>query len=188
MLINFRRVGGIPEHVNDQALENHRWLQARKGSISGWKCLRAVSGRQTLSPNSLVKITFDWINRSTSYRQTLRFSELKLGNLIPQCCRVSLRGNRRSFLAGYGAAQAVPGPLFTFSAYLGTVVNTTPHGLAGAALGLVGIFLPGVLILLGTLPFWDTFRKRAFAQAMMRGVNAAVVGLLGAALYNLVWT
>jgi chromate transporter len=93
-----------------------------------------------------------------------------------------------TFLAGYGAAQAVPGPLFTFAAYLGAVVGPSPHGLAGAALGLIGIFLPGMLILTGTLPFWDTFRKRAGAQAMMRGVNAAVVGLLGAALYNPVWT
>ena len=93
-----------------------------------------------------------------------------------------------AFLAGYGAAQAVPGPLFTFAAYLGTVVTAQPHGLAGAALGLVGIFLPGILVLLGALPFWDSFRKRAGAQAMMRGVNAAVVGLLGAALYNPVWT
>jgi chromate transporter len=92
-----------------------------------------------------------------------------------------------TFLAGYGAAQAVPGPLFTFSAYLGTVVTTDPHGLAGAALGLIGIFLPGMLILLGTLPFWDSFRKRQGAQAAMRGVNAAVVGLLGAALYNPLW-
>jgi chromate transporter len=93
-----------------------------------------------------------------------------------------------AFLAGYGAAQAVPGPLFTFAAYLGAVVSPSPHGLAGAALGLIGIFLPGMLILMGTLPFWDTFRKRSNAQAMMRGVNAAVVGLLGAALYNPVWT
>ena len=93
-----------------------------------------------------------------------------------------------AFLAGYGAAQAVPGPLFTFAAYLGAVVRPSPHGIAGAALGLFGIFLPGMLILLGTLPFWDEFRKRAGAQAMMRGVNAAVVGLLGAALYNPVWT
>jgi len=93
-----------------------------------------------------------------------------------------------TFLAGYGAAQAVPGPLFTFAAYLGTVVSPSPHGIAGAALGLIGIFLPGMLILTGTLPFWDNFRKRAGAQAMMRGVNAAVVGLLGAALYNPVWT
>ena len=81
----------------------------------------------------------------------------------------------------------MPGPLFTFAAYLGTVANATPHGVAGAALGLVGIFLPGLLILLGTLPFWNTFRQRASAQASMRGVNAAVVGILGAALYNPVW-
>jgi chromate transporter len=92
-----------------------------------------------------------------------------------------------AFLAGYGAAQAVPGPLFTFAAYLGVVVNATPHGLAGAALGLLGIFIPGILILLGTLPFWGSFRKRAGAQAAMRGINAAVVGVLGAALYNPVW-
>jgi chromate transporter len=93
-----------------------------------------------------------------------------------------------AFLAGYGAAQAVPGPLFTFAAYLGAVISPAPHGVAGAALGLFGIFLPGILILLGTLPFWNTFRQRAEAQAVMRGVNAAVVGLLGAALYNPVWT
>jgi chromate transporter len=93
-----------------------------------------------------------------------------------------------AFLAGYGAAQAVPGPLFTFAAYLGAVVRASPHGLPGAALGLIGIFLPGVQILMGTLPFWENFRKRAGAQAVMCGVNAAVVGLLGAALYNPVWT
>ena len=93
-----------------------------------------------------------------------------------------------AFLAGYGAAQAVPGPLFTFSAYLGAVANTPSRGVAGAVLGLIGIFLPGILILLGTLPFWDAFRRRVTAQALMRGVNAAVVGLLAAALYNPVWT
>jgi len=93
-----------------------------------------------------------------------------------------------AFLAGYGAAQAIPGPLFSFAAYLGAVVRPSPHGLFGAALGLIGIFLPGLLILVGTLPFWDALRKRASARAVMRGVNAAVVGLLGAALYNPVWT
>ena len=93
-----------------------------------------------------------------------------------------------TFLAGYGAAQAAPGPLFTFAAYLGTVVEPAPHGVVGAAVGLVGIFLPGMLILLGTFPFWDTLRARSGAQAAMRGINAAVVGLLGAALYSPVWT
>ncbi|SRR5579871_1131241 len=93
-----------------------------------------------------------------------------------------------AFLAGYGAAQAVPGPVFTFAAYLGAVVKTEPNGVAGAALGVFSIFLPGILILMGTLPFWDAFRMRISAQAVMRGVNAAVVGLLGAALYNPIWT
>jgi chromate transporter len=93
-----------------------------------------------------------------------------------------------AFLAGYGAAQAIPGPVFTFAAYLGVVARTEPNGLAGAVLGLVGIFLPGLLILMGMLPFWDAFRMRLDAQAVMRGVNAAVVGLLGAALYNPIWT
>jgi chromate transporter len=93
-----------------------------------------------------------------------------------------------AFLAGYGAAQAVPGPLFTFAAYLGTVAKPEPHGLSGAVLGLAGIFLPGILILVGMLPFWDAFRLRPGAQAAMRGINAAVVGILGAALYNPVFT
>jgi chromate transporter len=92
------------------------------------------------------------------------------------------------FLAGYGAAQAVPGPLFTFSAYLGAVMGPPPNGLAGAAISLIGIFVPGILALVAALPFWETFRKRTRAQAVMRGVNAAVVGLLGAALYSPVWT
>ena len=93
-----------------------------------------------------------------------------------------------AFLAGYGAAQAVPGPLFTFAAYLGAVTKAGPNGLVGAIVGLIGIFLPGILILIGTLPFWDALRTRAGAQAAMRGINAAVVGILGAALYDPVWT
>lgn len=92
------------------------------------------------------------------------------------------------FLAGYGAAQAMPGPLFTFAAYLGAVAGPAPRGVVGAALGLAGIFLPGVLILLGALPFWDVLRQRVAARAMMRGINAAVVGLLGAALYYPLWS
>jgi len=92
------------------------------------------------------------------------------------------------FLAGYGAAQAVPGPLFTFASYLGAVAAPASHRVAGALLGLIGIFLPGILILLGTLPFWDQFRVRTDAQAFMRGINAAVVGVLGAALYHPIWT
>lgn len=93
-----------------------------------------------------------------------------------------------AFLAGYGAAQAVPGPLFSFAAYLGFVAGPAPNGLAGAGLALAAIFLPGFLLLVGVLPFWDAFRARPLAQAAMRGTNAAVVGILGAALYSPVWT
>jgi len=92
-----------------------------------------------------------------------------------------------AFLAGYGAAQAVPGPLFTFAAYLGAIATPAP-GLPGAVTGLVGIFLPGVLILLAALPLWERIRRNAHAQATMRGVNAAVVGLLAAALYDPIWS
>ncbi|WP_440711507.1 chromate efflux transporter [Herbiconiux sp. YIM B11900] len=92
------------------------------------------------------------------------------------------------FIAGYGAAQAVPGPLFTFAAYLGTLSTVGPGGVAGAAIALAGVFLPGFLLLLGVLPFWNTFRSRAWAQALMRGANAAVVGILAAALYDPVFT
>ena len=93
-----------------------------------------------------------------------------------------------AFLAGYGAAQAVPGPLFTFAAYLGAVLGPAPNGIAGAALALGAIFLPGFLILVAALPFWDRFRGMARAQSVMQGANAAVVGILGAALYTPVLT
>jgi chromate transporter len=92
-----------------------------------------------------------------------------------------------AFLAGYGAAQAMPGPLFTFGAYLGAVAPA-PGGILGAALALVAIFLPGMLILLALLPFWHALRNRPGARAAMAGVNAAVVGLLASALYDPVWT
>ena len=92
------------------------------------------------------------------------------------------------FTAGYGAAQAVPGPLFTFAAYLGTVMQEPPNGVAGGALALVAVFLPSFFLVMGALPFWDTVRARPSFQAALRGVNAAVVGLLGAALYSPVWT
>jgi len=91
-----------------------------------------------------------------------------------------------AFLAGYGAAQALPGPLFSFAAYLG--VLTPPGGVAGAALGLAALFLPGFLLLVGVLPFWDALRGRARAQSAMQGANAAVVGILAAALHDPVFT
>ena len=93
-----------------------------------------------------------------------------------------------TFLAGYGAAQAVPGPLFTFSAYLGSVMQSEPHGWLGATICLVAIFAPSFLLMVGTLPFWDALRHLRLVQKALLGVNAAVVGLLLAALYNPVWT
>jgi len=92
--------------------------------------------------------------------------------------------NSDNFLAGYGAAQAVPGPLFTFAAYLGAVMG----GWTIAALCLAGIFLPSFLLVIGVLPFWDALRRKPAAQAILAGVNAAVVGLLLAAFYDPVWT
>jgi chromate transporter len=92
-----------------------------------------------------------------------------------------------AFLAGYGAAQAVPGPLFTFAAYLGAVAGTPHAGVIGAVVAVFAIFLPGILALMGVLPFWHQLRTQANAQATMRGINAAVVGLLASALYNPVW-
>jgi len=93
-----------------------------------------------------------------------------------------------AFLAGYGAAQAVPGPLFTFAAYLGTVMSPAPNGGGGGLLCLVAIFLPSFLLVTGILPFWAALRSRRGVQLALRGINAAVVGLLLAALYTPVWT
>jgi chromate transporter len=92
------------------------------------------------------------------------------------------------FVAGYGAAQAVPGPLFTFSAYLGAVMGPEPNGAAGVTIALVAVFLPSFFVVLGALPFWDFLRSRSDFRRALLGINAAVVGLLLAALYDPVWT
>lgn len=89
-----------------------------------------------------------------------------------------------TFLAGYGAAQAVPGPLFTFAAFLGASMTTGPAGILGAGIALLAIFLPAGLLVVGILPFWERLRAWEPATAALTGVNAAVVGLLGAALYD----
>ena len=93
-----------------------------------------------------------------------------------------------AFLAGYGAAQAVPGPLFTFAAYLGAVMSAPPGGWLGGLVLLTAIFVPAFLLVLGALPFWEFLRQRSDVQRVLAGVNAAVVGILGAALYDPVWT
>jgi chromate transporter len=92
-----------------------------------------------------------------------------------------------AFIAGYGAAQAVPGPLFTFAAYLGAVMREPPSGPSGAAWALIAVFLPSFLLIVGALPFWEQLRGSAGFQAALQGINAAVVGLLLAALYDPVW-
>ncbi|MFC0401915.1 chromate efflux transporter [Paraburkholderia rhizosphaerae] len=92
------------------------------------------------------------------------------------------------FLAGYGAAQAVPGPLFTFAAYLGWMMSSPPNHWAGALIALVAIFLPGMLLVIAALPWWQSLRARPTVAALLAGVNAAVVGLLATALYSPVWT
>lgn len=96
--------------------------------------------------------------------------------------------NKDMFLAGYGAAQAVPGPLFTFAAYLGTAMNTAPSGWFGGLLCLLAIFLPSFLLVTGILPFWEDLRKNPRIRKALVGVNAAVVGLLLSAFYDPVWT
>lgn len=96
--------------------------------------------------------------------------------------------SNETFLAGYGAAQAVPGPLFTFAAYLGAVMASPLGGWAGGLILLIAIFLPAFLLVMGALPYWEPLRQQAEVQKAMAGVNAAVVGMLGAALYDPVWT
>jgi len=93
-----------------------------------------------------------------------------------------------AFLAGYGAAQAMPGPLFTFAGYLGAVMGPEPNGALGGVICLVAIFLSSFLLVIGGLPFWDDLRRLPTIQRALLGVNAAVVGLLLAALYTPVWT
>lgn len=96
--------------------------------------------------------------------------------------------NSETFLAGYGAAQAVPGPLFTFASFLGASMNTAPSGWLGGVICLLAIFAPSFLLVFGVLPFWERLRQNRRIQAALAGVNAAVVGLLLAALYQPVWT
>ncbi len=92
--------------------------------------------------------------------------------------------NTQEFLAGYGAAQAVPGPLFTFAAYIGTIIN----GWQGGLFATFAIFLPAFLLIIGSLPFWDALRTNPKIKGALLGVNASVVGILISALYTPIWT
>jgi len=93
-----------------------------------------------------------------------------------------------TFLAGYGATQAVPGPLFTFAAFLGSSMNQAPSGWLGGMICLIAIFAPSFLLVMGVLPFWESLRQNLRTRAALSGINAAVVGLLLSALYQPVWT
>ena len=95
--------------------------------------------------------------------------------------------SNESFLAGYAMAQALPGPLYSFAAYLGSIMSEAPNGWSGGMLCLVAIYLPSFLLVIGILPFWDKLRKVYKVQTSLAGVNAVVVGILLAALYNPVW-
>jgi chromate transporter len=111
--------------------------------------------------------------------------------VLPLLERVTVgRGwlDRDTFLAGYGAAQALPGPLFTFAAFLGATINLGPRGIGGGVLALFAIYLPSALLVFGVLPQWERLRRMPLAQALLAGANAAVVGLLAAALYSPIGT
>lgn len=96
--------------------------------------------------------------------------------------------DNETFLAGYGAAQALPGPMFSFAAFLGATMDTPPAGWSGALLCLLAVYLPSFLLVVGALPFWEQLRHSLRVQAALSGINAAVVGLLLAALYHPLWT
>jgi chromate transporter len=114
------------------------------------------------------------------------------GHVVLPLLRAEVIGSgwvtHEQFVAGYGAAQAIPGPLFTFSAYLGALRSAEPNGWSGALLALLAIFLPSFLLIVGALPFWNFLRSLPLVQSALKGINAAVVGLLLAALYKPVWT
>ena len=96
--------------------------------------------------------------------------------------------SENAFLAGYGVAQALPRPLFTFAAYLGAVAKQAPNGIPGGLLALGAIFLSPLLLMAGIIPMWEKLRRKSAAQAVPKGTNAAVVGVLVAAFYDPVWT
>lgn len=168
--------------------ENTRFMVSKRAAVMAWMlffalffalpALARLTGSQALA-------TFDSFYRTGS----LVFGG---GHVVLPLLRneVVLSGwvGDGVFLAGYGAAQAVPGPLFTFAAYLGSVLSVAPNGFPGGLLCLVAIFLPAFLLIIGALPFWDALRQKTQVQSALRGVGAAVVGLLLAALYDPLWT
>src|SRR5690625_4255850 len=153
----------------------------------GYICLSLFFGLLILLPILREITTSDWIAFFDSF---YRSGSLVFGGghvvlpLLEQEFVPTGALSEQEFLAGYGAAQAVPGPLFTFAAYLGAVIN----GWQGGLLATFAIFLPAFLLILGTLPFWNTLRRNPKVKGALMGVNAAVVGILIAAFYHPIWT
>jgi chromate transporter len=183
-LIGWRYLQPIPLHRP----ENVRFLVSKRTAIVAWvaffglllalPALTRVSGNQTLAVFDSFYRTGALVFGGGHVVLPLLRNEVVLPGLVSDDV----------FLAGYGAAQAVPGPLFTFAAYLGSVLSVPPNGFLGGMLALVAIFLPGFLLIVGALPFWEALRGNLTVQSALRGISAAVVGLLLAALYDPVWT
>jgi chromate transport protein ChrA len=172
-LLRCMRRQGLPVEAGHRDLPSHTLgLSIRRNGLllSHWRwfchCVQGVDGR------ALGLLEWEMgsavaIKNGIDHSERLELPLLREATVTPGWV------SDDTFLAGYGAAQAVPGPLFTFAAYLGAVMKSPPNGIAGAAISLVAIFLPGILALMGALPFWETLRRRSDAQAIMRGVNAA---------------
>jgi len=174
----FRGTAPAPTHSPRGLGRRHIWAAASLVIFAGLLLVLPLLSRTTGSHSVAV---FDGFYRAGS----LVFGG---GHVVLPLLRSALvpRGwiGDDAFMAGYGAAQAVPGPLFTFAAYLGTVIQGGPHAWVGGVLALLAIFLPAWLLVGGAYPFWHLFRGLGWAQGALRGANTAVVGLLLAALYR----
>ncbi|OCA80967.1 chromate transporter [Pseudobacillus wudalianchiensis] len=153
----------------------------------GAACLAVFFGLLIALPLLREGVSWNWLAMTDSF---YRAGSLVFGGghvVLPLLEREFVSGgwlSTEQFLAGYGATQAVPGPLFTFAAYIGAVIS----GWKGGLLATFAIFLPAFLLILGTLPFWDALRRNKHVQGALMGINAAVVGILIAAFYDPIWT
>ncbi|MDD9269025.1 chromate efflux transporter [Paenibacillus sp. GCM10023248] len=186
LLIVLAGIAGILFYSN-QAMAAPTTLSIPVSRRFGAICLAAFFGLLVLLPALRQVVTADWLSLFDSF---YRSGSLVFGGghvVLPLLEREVVPADwvsKADFLAGYGAAQAVPGPLFTFASYLGGVAD----GWAGAAIATVAIFLPAFLLIVGALPFWNSLRSSAKAQGALAGIGAAVVGILLAALYHPLWT
>ncbi|KKK34331.1 ChrA protein [Mesobacillus campisalis] len=171
------------QHAESEEAHLHFPVSRRFGAI----CLSLFFGLLIILPLIREATSLNWIAMFDSF---YRSGSLVFGGghvVLPLLEREFVPTgwlSEEAFLAGYGAAQAVPGPLFTFAAYLGAVIN----GWQGGLLATIAIFLPAFLLVLGTLPFWDALRKNPKIKGALMGVNAAVVGILISAFYHPIWT